>query len=87
MPEQQTENTENEDQESAKKEPSPWHDYFTGIFKEALIPLNLEVESDYAAGKGPPKVDVLIIRRKGNHWTDEQLHYLPDGMSSISSTL
>ena len=56
------------------------HSLFGALMKETLIPLNLEVESNYEIGKGPPKLDVLIIRRKGNRWTDEQLKFLPDGI-------
>jgi len=56
------------------------HTLFGSIMKETLIPQNLEVESSYEIGKGPPKLDVLIIRRKGDWWTDEQLEFLPDGI-------
>ncbi|MBF0452837.1 MAG: hypothetical protein HQK75_19190 [Candidatus Magnetomorum sp.] len=59
---------------------TPWHDYFGGLFKEALIPLNLDVESNYAIGKGPPKIDVLIIRKPGTRWTNDHLKFLPDAV-------
>jgi hypothetical protein len=59
---------------------TPWHDYFGGLFKESLIPLDLEVESNYAIGKGPPRVDLLIIRKENTNWTESQLKYLPDGV-------
>jgi hypothetical protein len=54
--------------------------YFGGLFKESLIPLDLEVESNYAIGKGPPRVDLLIIRKENTNWTESQLKYLPDGV-------
>ena len=59
------------------------HTLFGSLMKETLIPLNLEVESSYEVGKGPPKLDVLIIRRKGKRWTDEQLEFLPDQKNTI----
>jgi len=56
------------------------HVLFGSMMKESLIPLNLEVESDYEVGKGPPKLDVLIIRRTGARWSKAQLEFLPDGI-------
>jgi len=38
------------------------------------------VESNYEIGKGPPRVDLLIIRKVNKHWTEKQLKYLPDGV-------
>jgi len=56
------------------------HVLFGNMMKESLIRLNLEVESGYEVGKGPPKLDVLIIRRSGKQWSKAQLEYLPDGI-------
>jgi len=56
------------------------HVLFGCMMKESLTPLNLEVESDYEVGKGPPKLDVLIIRRTGARWSKAQLEFLPDGI-------
>ncbi|KPA16481.1 hypothetical protein MHK_003305 [Candidatus Magnetomorum sp. HK-1] len=56
------------------------HVLFGCMMKESLIPVNLEVESSYEVGKGPPKLDVLIIRRTGAKWTKAQLEFLPDGI-------
>jgi hypothetical protein len=56
------------------------HDLFGSMMKETLIPVNLEVESNYEVGKAPPKLDVLIIRRTGPRWSKAQLEFLPDGI-------
>ena len=56
------------------------HILFGCMMKESLIPLDLEVESSYEVGKGPPQLDVLIIRRTGARWSDSQLEFLPDGV-------
>ncbi|KPA10870.1 hypothetical protein MHK_008917 [Candidatus Magnetomorum sp. HK-1] len=56
------------------------HVLFGCMMKESLIPLNLEVESSYEVGKGPPKLDVLIIRRTGARWSKAQMEFLPDGI-------
>ncbi|KPA18476.1 hypothetical protein MHK_001298 [Candidatus Magnetomorum sp. HK-1] len=73
-------NTEKKNQTEKNTESPNSHTLFGSMMKEALIPLNLEVESNYEVGKGPPKLDVLIIRRTGDSWTDEQLDFLPDGI-------
>ena len=56
------------------------HILFGFLMKETLIPVDLEVESSFEVGKGPPKLDVLIIRRMGESWTEDQLYFLPDGV-------
>jgi hypothetical protein len=56
------------------------HDLFGSMMKETLIPVNLEVESNYEIGKAPPRLDVLIIRRTGPRWSKAQLEFLPDGI-------
>ena len=56
------------------------HVLFGSMMKESLIPVNLEVESNYEVGKAPPKLDVLIIRRTGPRWSKAQLEFLPDGI-------
>ncbi len=56
------------------------HVLFGCMMKESLTPLKLEVESGYEVGKGPPKLDVLIIRRTGARWSKPQLEFLPDGI-------
>jgi hypothetical protein len=56
------------------------HDLFGSMMKETLIPVNLEVESNYEVGKAPPRLDVLIIRRTGPRWSKAQLEFLPDGI-------
>jgi len=50
-----------------------------------LTPVNLEVESGYEVGKGPPKLDVLNIRRTGKCWSKAQLEFLPDGIRQSNS--
>ena len=54
------------------------HVLFGSMMKESLTPLNLEIESGYEVAKGPPKLDVLIIRRAGARWSKAQLEFMPD---------
>jgi hypothetical protein len=81
MPQIQTNNEHSEDSSPINISASQTsHVLFGSLMKESLIPLNLEVETDYEVGKGPPKLDVLIIRRKGTKWSKTQLDYLSDGI-------
>jgi len=78
--EQEPVTNEHSQSNQTEDEFTPWHDYFGGLFKESLIPLDLDVESNYAIGKGPPRVDLLIIRKENTNWTESQLKYLPNGV-------
>ena len=79
MPQKQIKN--NSDNQTANNTGSPSsHVLFGCMMKESLIPLELEVESAYEVGKGPPKLDVLIIRRNNETWSTAQLTFLPDGI-------
>jgi len=40
----------------------------------------LRFKTSYEIGKGPPKLDVFIIRRTGLRWSTAQLEFLPDGV-------
>ena len=55
------------------------HQCFADLFKTALIPLKIDVKSEFALEKKPVRIDVLIIRKE-KYWTQEQLNYIPDGL-------
>ena len=57
-----------------------WHQYFYYVLQELLTPVGLTVQTELPVGTYPPKIDVIIIRRKTKHWTHEQLERLPDGV-------
>ena len=59
---------------------TPWHTMFSFVLQELLTPLNIDVHSDFQIMAKPPEADVILIRRKGNAWTDEQKNHLPDGI-------
>ena len=76
--------TQSKNQNKVESKSSTSHILFGSMFKTVLIPLDLDVESSYEVGKGPPILDVLIIRKKGNNWSDDQLQFLPDGVRQSS---
>jgi hypothetical protein len=57
----------------------PEHRLFGELLKELLMPLNVQVDSSYPISKGPPELDV-IISRKFDQWTPEQLSFMPTGI-------
>ncbi|KPA11698.1 hypothetical protein MHK_008097 [Candidatus Magnetomorum sp. HK-1] len=57
-----------------------WHDWFGNLFKVSLIPTGLHVETDVPVMQKLPEADVVIIRRSGHKWTENQLIRLPDGI-------
>jgi len=79
MPQNQINNDSDQPIEEKIDSPSS-HVLFGCMMKESLIPLELEVESGFEVGKGPPKLDVLIIRRHSDQWSKAQLEFLPDGV-------
>ena len=50
------------------------------IFEIALTPLDILVQSEIQMMSEPPRADLLLLRRKGKAWTEEQRRLLPDGI-------
>jgi len=57
-----------------------WHRLLARMFEELLTPFDITVLSDFPIMSNPPEADILLIRREGPHWTEEQLLRLPDGI-------
>jgi hypothetical protein len=57
-----------------------WH-LLLGAMQEALLsPVGIEVHTEILASLKPPRLDILLLRRKGATWTPEQQMRLPDGI-------
>jgi hypothetical protein len=69
-----------EDTEKHIKPKTLWHDWFGNLFKVSLIPTGLDVETNVPVMQKLPEADIVIIRRSGKRWTNNQLQYLPDGI-------
>ena len=57
-----------------------WHQILGRIFKFLLPPLGISVSTDVKVMIKPPEADILLLKRKDQNWTDEQLKRLPDGI-------
>jgi len=69
-----------EEQEKHIKPKTLWHDWFGNLFKVSLIPTGLDVTTDVPVMKNLPEADIIIIRRSGKKWTNNQMQRLPDGI-------
>lgn len=57
-----------------------WHVLLGGIQQPLLRPVDITVETELLATQKPPRIDMLLLRRKGKFWTPEQQDRLPDGI-------
>ena len=62
-----------------------WHILLGRLLKELLEPLDITVYTEFSVMAGPPRADILLIRKKHREWTPEQLRFLPDGIRDSSA--
>ncbi|RKZ93234.1 MAG: hypothetical protein DRR19_01795 [Candidatus Parabeggiatoa sp. nov. 1] len=68
------------DEEEDRKPPTLWHYLFGRLLEKVLGSVNILVYPELSVMSQPPKADVLLLRREGSFWTDEQRKRLPDGV-------
>ena len=61
-----------------------WHHLFGKLLELLLVPTGIDVLVDVKVMDSPPEADVILLRREGNTWTNEQRQYLPDGIRDVS---
>ncbi len=57
-----------------------WHQLFAKLLELLLTPVGIVVQTEFPVLIEPPRGDVLLLRRTGDHWTEEQRRYLPSGI-------
>ena len=57
-----------------------WHRIMGALLELLLTRLGIIVQSEVQVMSDPPKVDIVLLRREGNRWSEEQLHLLCDGI-------
>ena len=55
------------------------HQLLGKLLEIVLTPVDVVVESEIQVMSEPPKADVLLLRRQGKQWSEEQRQLLPDG--------
>lgn len=63
-----------------------WHRLFAGLLEELLTPLNITVQTEVPLLSNPPLGDILLLRREGDWWTEEQRSRLADGLRDTYAT-
>ncbi|MEZ4860073.1 MAG: hypothetical protein R3C14_02140 [Caldilineaceae bacterium] len=68
--------------ETSEEQPekTEWHRLFALEQDLALTPVGVGVETEFPAMTDPPKVDLLLLRQRGERWTEAQQARLPDGV-------
>ena len=56
------------------------HQLLGKLLEIVLTPVDVIVESEIQVMSEPPKADVLLLRRRGKQWSEEQRQLLPDGV-------
>jgi hypothetical protein len=57
-----------------------WHRLLGKELELALTPVGITVLTEVQVSSNPPKADIVLLRRQGREWTDEQRQFLPDGI-------
>ena len=62
---------------------TPWHRILAKLLELLLTPLGITVQTELPVMSEPPKVDILLVRRSGKRWTEQQLRLLCDGLRHV----
>ena len=63
-----------------------WH-RFLGKGMELSVGLErVQVESELQISSDPPRIDIVLLRRETEEWTEAQRAMLPDGVRDVSAT-
>lgn len=57
-----------------------WHRLLAVLLTNLLTPVHVTVQTDVPLMTDRPKADILLLRREGDRWTEEQRARLPDGI-------
>lgn len=63
-----------------------WHQLFAKLLELLLTPLDVIVQTEFPVLIEPPRGDVLLLRRLGETWTNEQRRYLPSGIDQSDAS-
>ena len=57
-----------------------WHQLLAQVVAEPLTSAKISVQTEVDVVHASPKADIILLRRAGNTWTEEQKAWLSDGM-------
>ncbi len=73
--------------EPAHVEHTQWHRILARLFELLLTHLGVTVVTELPVMGEPPRIDILLIRRDGDSWTEQQLQLLCDGMRDVAAPM
>ncbi|MBF0463123.1 MAG: hypothetical protein HQL87_17285, partial [Magnetococcales bacterium] len=62
-----------------------WHRLLGKALEESLTPVNVSVQTEVDVVSGSPKADIVLLRREGEGWTEEQKLWLADGLRDTAA--
>ena len=62
-----------------------WHRLLGKALEVSLTPLNISVQTEIDVVSGSPKADIVLLRREGEEWTEEQKTWLADGLRDTNA--
>lgn len=65
---------------SETSERTRWHCLLGRVLAEPLTRLGVTVQTEVDVTGGSPKADIILLRREGDDWTEEQKSWLADGL-------
>ncbi|WP_193771248.1 DUF4351 domain-containing protein [Candidatus Magnetaquicoccus inordinatus] len=63
-----------------------WHRLLAQMVEEPLTTVNIAVQTEVDVTSASPKADIILLRREGVGWTEEQKRWLADGMHDTTAS-
>ncbi len=64
---------------------TPWHRFLGRGLELSVGLVQVQVESEVQISSEPPRIDIVLLRRETEQWTDAQRAMLPDGVRDTSA--
>ncbi len=68
-----------------KTKKTSWHGLLAQVVTEPLTSAKISVQTEIDVTSASPKADIVLLRREGNTWTEEQKAWLADGMRDTNA--
>ena len=66
-------------------EKTQWHRLLAQAVEAPLTAANIIVQTEIDVTSKSPKADIILLRREGSSWTEEQKAWLTDGMRDTTA--
>jgi hypothetical protein len=61
------------DRKELQVERTQWHRILARLFELLFTHLGVTVLTELPVMGEPPRIDILLVRREGKHWTEKQM--------------